>query len=209
MVLAGIFFTSFLVALSGALMPGPLMTVCISESARRGARAGPQLVLGHGLLEIALAAALFFGLAAYVRNDRFMGLVGIVGGVILIFMAVGMLKGAASLTLSASGQKSSGIHPVLAGAVVSLANPYWIIWWATIGLGYILISMKSGLPGVAAFLTGHILADALWYGFLSVSVTMGRRFISDRLYRGVIMGCGVFLLGFGLYFGAAGFRTFL
>lgn len=209
MLLAGIFFTSFLIGLSGAMMPGPLMTVCIGESARRGARTGPLLVLGHGILEMALAMALFLGLAAYIRDDRIMALVGIVGGAILIFMGTGMLRGAAHLTLSASPQRSAGIHPVLAGVVVSLANPYWIIWWATIGLGYILVSMKSGVQGVAAFLSGHILADAVWYGLLSFSVTMGRRFISDRLYRGVIVCCAVFLLGFGLYFGAAGFRTLL
>ena len=82
MLLAGIFFTSFLVGLSGALMPGPLMTVCIGESARRGARTGPLLVLGHGILEITLAIALFLGLAAYIHDDRVMALVGIVGGVV-------------------------------------------------------------------------------------------------------------------------------
>jgi threonine/homoserine/homoserine lactone efflux protein len=207
--LAGIFFTSFLVAFSGALMPGPLMTVCISESARRGAWSGPMLVLGHGILETALAIALFLGLAAYVRDDRVMGVVGIVGGAILIFMGAGMIRGAGRLTLSASAQRTTGLHPIVAGAVVSVANPYWIIWWATIGLGYILVSMKSGVQGVTAFLSGHILADAVWYGLLSYSVTMGRRFISDRLYRGVIVCCAVFLLGFGLYFGAAGFRTLL
>ncbi|MBW2147589.1 MAG: LysE family transporter [Deltaproteobacteria bacterium] len=207
--LAGIFFTSFLVALSGAMMPGPLTTVCISESARRGARTGPLLILGHGILELALACALFLGLAAYVRDDRVMGLVGIVGGVILIIMGAGMLRGAARLTLSAAPRTSGGMHPILAGAVVSLANPYWIIWWATIGLGYILISMKSGVQGIAAFLSGHILADASWYGLLALSVTMGRRFISDRIYRGVVVCCAVFLVGFGLYFGASGFRTLL
>ena len=118
--LAGIFITSFLIALSGAMMPGPFMTVCISESARRGAWTGPLMVLGHGILEIALALALFLGLAAYVCDDRVMGLVGIVGGAILIFMGTGMLRGEARLTLSATTQKSSGMHPILAGSVVSI-----------------------------------------------------------------------------------------
>ena len=53
-----IFFTSFVIALSGALMPGPLLTVTISESARRGFVAGPLLIAGHGLLELALVVAL-------------------------------------------------------------------------------------------------------------------------------------------------------
>jgi threonine/homoserine/homoserine lactone efflux protein len=43
--------TSFVIALSGAMMPGPLLTVTISESPRRGMLAGPLLVLGHGILD--------------------------------------------------------------------------------------------------------------------------------------------------------------
>ncbi len=39
-----IFTTAFLIGLSGALLPGPLLTVAISESARQGFWTGPLLV---------------------------------------------------------------------------------------------------------------------------------------------------------------------
>ena len=64
-----IFTSSFVIALSGALMPGPLLTVTISESTRRGAVAGPLMILGHGILELALILALLAGLAPILKRD--------------------------------------------------------------------------------------------------------------------------------------------
>ena len=80
---------------------------------------------------------------------------------------------------------------------MSAANPYWLIWWLTIGLGYVMFSMKYGWLGVALFFVGHILADFAWYTLVSGAVAQGRRLISDRIYQGFLAGCGVFLFGFG------------
>ncbi|MBN1636251.1 MAG: LysE family transporter, partial [Deltaproteobacteria bacterium] len=60
-----IFGSSFVIALSGAMVPGPLLTVTISESARRGAMTGPLLIVGHGILELLLLIAIMMGLAPF------------------------------------------------------------------------------------------------------------------------------------------------
>ncbi len=203
-ILITIFATSFVIALSGALMPGPLLTVTLSESARRGFLAGPLIVLGHGILELVLVLLLLLGLAPMLKNDHVIGSVGVVGAVVLIWMAVGMIRGLQSLSLEGISNDNKSINPVWAGILMSLANPYWIIWWATIGLGYILYSFKLGLLGVVAFFAGHILADLAWYAAVSFTVAHGRRFMSDRIYKGVIACCALALLGFGIYFGFSG-----
>ena len=203
-ILLTIFATSFVIALSGALMPGPLLTITLSESARRGFLAGPLIVLGHGLLELVLVLLLLLGLAPILKNDQVIGSVGVVGAVVLIWMAVGMIRGLPSLSLERVSKDSKHTNPVWAGTLMSLANPYWIIWWATIGLGYILYSFKLGLLGVAAFFAGHILADLVWYAAVSFTVAHGRRFMSDRIYKGVIACCALVLLGFAIYFGFSG-----
>ena len=87
---------------------------------------------------------------------------------------------------------------------MSVVNPYWIIWWATIGLGYILYSWQFGLRGVAFFFAGHILADLGWYSLVAAMVAGGRHFLTDRLYRGLIAVCAVFLVVFAGYFAYAG-----
>ena len=204
-----IFTTSFMVALSGALMPGPLLTVTISESPRRGLMAGPLLILGHGLLEFTLVMALVMGLAPLLQKPAVFVSTAMAGAGVLGWMAWSMLRALPALTLHNAAGPNTGRNLVLAGIVLSMANPYWSIWWITIGLGYITHSVALGIWGIAAFFSGHILADLLWYTAVSTAVWKGRGFLSDRLYRLLIAGCAVFLIVFAAVFATAGLRTLL
>lgn len=195
-----IFTTSFVLALSGALMPGPVFSVTVSESSRRGASAGPLMIFGHSLLELTLVIALLAGLGPFLGRDEVFSAISLIGGVILLWMAVSMFKELPTLTLSTehSGEKQRNL--ILAGILLSIANPYWFIWWATIGLGYIMYSVTYGYVGVAVFFAGHILGDLAWYSLISFGVAKGKRFFSDIFYRRLIFTCASFLLLFSCYF---------
>ena len=195
-----IFASSFVIALSGAMMPGPLLTATIGESSRRGFMAGPLMIIGHGILELALVIALLLGLAPFLNQDRVFAGIALSGAGILIWMAVGMFRSLPSLSLSFEASQQQRGHLVLSGVLMSIANPYWTIWWATIGLGYILHCMRFGAWGIFFFFAGHILADLAWYALISGAVSKGRRFLNDRLYRGVIGVCAGFLVVFAGYF---------
>lgn len=215
-----IFTTAFLVGLSGAMMPGPLLTVTIGESTRRGFVAGPLIVLGHGILEGVLVLALALGLAAFLAASAVAKGIAVVGGLFLLYLGWGMFKdartGKVELAFSAGSssggacactdqknnpaKQSRGMHPVLAGIFISLSNPYWSLWWATVGLGYITFSLKQGSLGLASFFTGHILSDLVWYSLVSGMIAGGRRFLKPVLYQGILAVCGLFLLGLGGYF---------
>ncbi|MBW2565512.1 MAG: LysE family transporter, partial [Deltaproteobacteria bacterium] len=99
-----------------------------------------------------------------------------------------------------------GRNPILAGILMSLANPYWTIWWATIGLGYIVFAMKFGAAGVIAFFAGHLSADFAWYSIVSLTISKGRSFLSERLYRRVIAICASALVVFSVWFGFMGIQ---
>jgi len=195
-----IFASSFVIALSGALMPGPLLTVTVSESARRGSSAGPLVILGHGILELALVLLLLAGLGPFLRHDNVFVFIALAGGAILLWMAVSMFRSLPGLRFAAEADDEAGQNLVLAGILFSLANPYWTIWWASIGLGYILQSVQYGMPGVAAFFSGHILADLGWYALISLGVAKGRNYFSDTAYRRLVGGCASFLVVFSCYF---------
>ncbi len=96
------------------------------------------------------------------------------------------------------------LSTVAGGALVSMSNPVWSLWWATIGLSYILWASDLGLTGLASFYTGHILADILWFSIVSFAVASGRRVLTPTLYRGLISICGLFLLALGAYFKVSG-----
>jgi threonine/homoserine/homoserine lactone efflux protein len=208
-VLLGIFATSFVIALSGALMPGPVLTVTISESTRRGFWAGPLIMVGHGILELALVALLLLGLGPYLSKDIVFGIVGVCGAAILMWMALGMFRSIPSLKLNIEASKESIGNPVRAGVLMSLANPYFIIWWASIGVGYIVYAMKFGTVGVIAFFSGHISADFAWYSLVSFTVSKGRRLISDVMYKRIIGFCALALVVFSGWFGYMGLQKLL
>jgi threonine/homoserine/homoserine lactone efflux protein len=205
-VLFGIFVTSFVIALSGALMPGPVLTVTISESTKRGFWAGPLIIVGHGILELSLVVLLLLGLGPYLSKDIVFGVVGVCGAAILMWMALGMFRSIPSLTLNLEPTQELRGNPVRAGVLMSLANPYFTIWWATIGVGYIVYAMKFGAVGVIAFFSGHISADFAWYSVVSFAISRGRRLISDLMYKRIIGFCASVLVIFGVWFGYMGFK---
>jgi len=199
-VLATIFISSFIIALSGALMPGPLLTATISESSRRGVSAGPLLILGHGILELVLVVAIMAGLAPFFQSRGLFTAIAFVGSVILLWMAVGMFRSLPGLSLAANGESQVENRLVVDGILLSVSNPYWTLWWATIGLGYIAQSQRYGFWGIAAFFSGHILADLAWYTAVSAGIGRGRHFLNDRVYRGIIGTCAILLIAFAGYF---------
>ena len=210
--LSAIFFSSFLIALSGALMPGPFLTVTVAESSRRGTIAGPLLIIGHGILELTLVIALLSGLAPFFNHDSVFISIALVGGIILFWMAISMFKSLPTMTLNIEeniNKPTKSKNLVIAGIIYSLANPYWTIWWASIGLGYIMASSKFGVPGVTAFFTGHIIADLAWYTLISFGVAKGRGFLNDTHYRNLIGGCAFFLLIFACYFFYSGIHKLI
>lgn len=165
---------------------------------------GPLLILGHALLELALVVALLFGLAPLLQMPAVFVVTAIAGAFILLWMAWGMFRSLPTLHLSLAVDPVQRTHPVLSGILMSIANPYWTIWWATIGIGYIVYSRQFGLIGVAVFFAGHILADLTWYSLVAAAVAKGKKFLSDRLYRGLIACLAFLLVVFSLYFGYAG-----
>ena len=210
MELAGIFTGALVVALSGALMPGPLLTVTVADSARRGFMTGPLLMTGHAILELALVLGVIFGLGPILEKPTVMGAVALLGGLILLWMGAGMIRSAPRMSLTLDAEGAGALrNPVLTGILASLSNPYWTLWWATVGLGYLVASMKYGAAGVAVFFVGHISADFLWYSIVSLAVSRGRNIMTDAVYRNVLRVCGVVLLGFGGWFLATAGKIFI
>lgn len=207
-----LFLSSFIVGLSGAATPGPLLMVNIVEVARRGFWAAPALALGHSLLELVTVALLGLGLSQVLHTGVIPGLVGLLGGLFLLWMGGGMIRSAPSLSLRAAmadARSSPTGLPVLLGVTASLSNPYWLVWWATVGASFMVASLSWGLVGLAAFYLGHIASDFAWYAFVGAVVATGRRAMTDAVYRGLLVACAIFLLALGAFFILSGIGALL
>ncbi|MCL5292975.1 MAG: LysE family translocator, partial [Actinobacteria bacterium] len=151
------------------------------------------------LLELFMVMALAFGLSKLLGAQVVVRAIGVIGGVFLLWMGVGIVKDVIvkkiSLSTTPGSSTRSGGVLVASGAATSLSNPYWTLWWATIGVGFLTKSMvQAGTSGLGVFYIGHILGDYVWYGIVGFAVAAGRRIFSDRVYRSTLLICGLFLI---------------
>ncbi len=198
-----VFTNAFVVGLSGAVMPGPLLTVNISSSLRRGFWAGPIVVLGHALAEVGILFAIYFGLTNFVKDPRIFWWIAVIGGAALIVMGIMMfaelIRKKVRLEFIGQNQQSSRATIFLA-ILASVSSPYWILWWLTVGALLISQSLQFGLIGLLVFYIGHILSDVVWYSIVSFLIGSGKRYFNNLIYQSLIAICALFLVALGLYF---------
>ncbi len=216
--LAAIFGTSFVVSLTGALSPGPLTTLAIREGVRRGFWAGPVLAFGHGAIELPLVVGLALGLDQVLDSDAVTAAVALVGGSFLIWLGTRTALTAPRQELrieseTASTNRNPGGQPpavpgtaalAVQGLAVSVSNPFWLAWWATIGAAYIVEALDQGVAGVASFYSAHILTDLGWLSVIALALASGRRIMSRKAYQLVLGACGLLLIALGGWFLASG-----
>ncbi len=206
---------AFVVGFSGAMAPGPVLTMTIGMVLKRGFRAGPLIVLGHAILELVLLALVVAGLGPWFALPSVKQGFALVGGALLLLMGGHMAmtasratREALAVTASSGGTLSRAAGgPILAGIVMSLSTPLWVLWWATIGMGFVTQSLVHGLSGLTAFYCGHIASDLVWYSVVAGMVAGGRRICPPVVYRVLFTACGVLLVILGAVFLFRGIRA--
>jgi len=198
------------IGFSGALMPGPMLSVTIAESYKKGFWAGPLIVLGHAIPEFVLMVSFSLGLNRFIKNEIVVGIIGVMGGIFLGWLAVKIfLEVRQGISIDLTAREEIGWGPTVAGVWTSISNPAWILWWATIGARYILLSLDQGILGLAFFFVGHEMADLIWYSLVSFFVSRGRGRISDRVYHVMLYACSLMVLVFSVLFTVNGILTLL
>lgn len=206
-----VFFKSLLIGYSGAIMPGSLLTYTIDKSIKNGAKSGLLISIGHSILELFLVLLIFFGLAGYLGTETAKVIIGLVGGLVLVLFGFQMLRDIYlnKISINLDNSKNNGYGNILVGgAVISASNPYFIFWWAVVGVGLVMTAYNTfGIIGIVLFYTGHILSDITWYVFISVLISKTRAFINLKVYKIVIVILGICLVGFGLNFLVSSLRN--
>ncbi len=185
------------ISLTGAMSPGAVTAAAISMGAR-DRFAGTRMALGHALIEIPLMILLLFGVGRLLQLRPVEITIGLAGGAFLIFMAMGMIR-----DLKRSGDVDVSFvkgGPLTAGIVLTGANPYFLIWWATIGLALIDGAAKLGIAVFALMAVVHWSCDLAWLTILSWASFKGTSVLRPGSRKIVLLSCAVALFGFGVWF---------
>ncbi len=188
---------SFTIGLTGALAPGPTLVATVNSSLESGWTAGPKVAAGHALVEAAIFSLIVGGLAlAMQQYSRF---VCLLGGLALMAFGVITMNGSRNARIS-SPEEQAATNPYLAGVLTSVANPYFWIWWLSVGSALVIDGLRGGMMMAGLFMIGHWGADFGWYILVSLSMSRGRDILSEANYRRILALCGGFLVCFGTYY---------
>ena len=187
----------FLIGLTGALAPGPTLVATINAAFAGNWTAGLRVSLGHIIAELAIFLLIIFGFARIA--GPYTNVIAAVGGSALVIFGIMTLLGSRTATLGTMPACAVG-SPCMAGFLTSAANPYFWIWWLTVGSALVIKTLQGGILLAAVFMIGHWCADTGWFTFISTGVSRGKTVLSDTIYHRIMAACGVFLVLFGLYY---------
>jgi len=186
-----------IISCSGAMQPGPVTATAIAMGAR-SRYAGPLLAVGHGIIEFPLMVVIILGMGNYFKLTKVQIAIGLAGGVFLILMAAQSLL---SLHSKADAQpKALANKPIMAGIILTATNPYFLLWWATVGLALATRATRWGIWAFALFALAHWSVDLVWLQILSWASFKGSTLLGPRIQQIVLLICSLALFAFGLFF---------
>jgi threonine/homoserine/homoserine lactone efflux protein len=185
------------ISLSGVMAPGPVTAAAIGMGTR-SRYAGALIAIGHGVVEFPLMILIVLGAGRILKLPTAQIVIGLAGGAFLLIMAIQMLKSLRSAEKQQAQVTKSA--PVLAGIILSAGNPYFLLWWATVGLALATAATGIGIWAFVLFAIVHWLCDLVWLSALSWASFKGSVLLGPRGMRIVLMICSAALFVFGLFF---------
>jgi threonine/homoserine/homoserine lactone efflux protein len=185
------------ISLSGVMAPGPITAATLAAGAR-SRHAGALIALGHAAVEMPLILLLAAGIGAFLQSQQVKSSIGLAGGIVLVLMGIQLFlsRGQAKADSGAAVQR----RPFVTGVVLTGANPYFLLWWATVGLALATQATSYGAAMLVAFGVIHWLCDLVWLEVLSLASFHGSKAFGLRSQQIVSVICGLVLFGFGLKF---------
>jgi threonine/homoserine/homoserine lactone efflux protein len=188
---------TIIISASGVMSPGPVTAATLAAGTRRR-HAGIWIAVGHGVVEFPLMGLIMLGAGSLLTSRSFSVSVGLAGGAVLIMMAVMLLQG---LRRPVSAEAPIEVRsPLWTGIALTGGNPYFLLWWATVGLSLASRAAELGMLAFAFFAIVHWLCDVIWLEMLSLASHSGRGVMGHRTQILIQIICALAMAGFGAWF---------
>lgn len=191
------------ISFTGVMMPGPMFAVTLTKSFR-SPWAGAKIALGHAVIEVPLILLIYFGFARFFENSVVQLVLSILGGGMVIWLGISMFR---ARTEVVTGGKDLPYGAFTAGILTSGFNPFFLLWWATIGSLLVMRFLEFGIAGLSVFIVVHWLCDLAWLSFVSVLVYKTHALWGRGIQEIVFIGSSLLLAGFGIWFIVSGIQA--
>jgi len=182
-----------------------MLAVLLAKSPR-SAWTGPQMALGHAVIEVPLILLIFFGLGTFFQYTLTQILLSILGGGFIIWMGISLFRTRKSIV---KGEKDIPYNAFVSGIIMSALNPFFLLWWATVGSLWTLKFYQFGIGGIVLFIVVHWLCDLVWLSFVSNLVYRTHSLWKNGFQEWISIGCSLLLVGFGVWFIYSGIQLMM
>jgi threonine/homoserine/homoserine lactone efflux protein len=208
-----------IVSTSGVLSPGPLFFINILYGSKYGSFVGLKIASGHAIVEFPLIIALSYGLYSFSYtlhvSEIIFKFIGLIGGIFLILFSIlqiiSILQDKSTNSQAITNPKFNIKNPIFAGLIFTILNPFFLVWWLTIGSKLISDSVINFgiIVGIPMLFLSHIWMDYFWLWFTSFMINKGTSIIKEKVYRIFIFAISVILGIYGFYLLFMSLTTYL
>ena len=186
--------TVVITSLSGVMMPGPMFTVTIAKS-MKSPWAGVLVSLGHAVIEVPLILLVYFGLANFFQNEVVKLVLSVLGGGMIVWMGIDLFRARRKI---AKEGKDTSYNAFVAGILMSGLNPFFLVWWATVGSLLLMSFIDAvGTWGMPFFIIVHWLCDLVWLSIVSYTIYKTHKFWGEKVQEWIFIVLSLALLYFG------------
>ena len=190
------------ISFSGVMMPGPMFAVTMAKS-YKSPWAGTQISLGHAVIEVPLILLIYFGLTQFFHNNVVQLVLSLLGSGMVLWLGISMFRSRADVIQKGKDLPYSSFT---AGILTSGFNPFFLLWWATIGSMLIVRILDFGTTGLITFIIVHWLCDLAWLSLVSILVNRTHSLWGQKLQEWLFIACSLLLVGFGIWFLISGIQ---
>lgn len=190
-----IFLTAGIVlGLSSGFSPGPLTTLVISQALQHGVKEGLKVALAPFITDTPIILLSVFALTRLSNFQEILGLISVVGGVFLVYLAYLSFKTTkVDLDVATSAPRSLG-----KGTLVNFLSPSPYLFWISIGAPSVVDAWRQSPLTAVGFLAGFYVCLVGGKMSLAVMAARSRRLLAGRGYGYVMRVLGGLLLAFAV-----------
>ena len=187
------------ISASGVMSPGPLFAANVIYGIKEGRLAGLKMAMGHTIVEFPLIILLGVGILSLDTFPEYRIFVTVIGAIGLFCFAGLQKKSNFKKFFKLQNQKNK--NSFYAGIFLSALNPFFIIWWLTIGFKLITDSIEIwGFFGIIILFALHIWMDYVWLFGIAALASKAKNLISNKNYKILIISLSILLIYFGIEF---------